>query len=133
MDDDVIHIKDQKFGTLIAVTPEEHVTGLMYKPWPPPVMCFPYNRAEVRKFWMKNCPSALDIVFCKDSKIISVVYGEPMSTKLIGPELPSDLVIELPHGTAAKHEFSVGDPVRLCYSTKTIARDIRNSFEKILK
>lgn len=133
MNGDIIHIKDQSFHTLVAITPEEHSTGLMHKAWPPPVMCFPYKNAAYRSFWMRNTISPLDIIFCKDNKIISIHYGEPLTTHQIGPHVPSDLVIELPHGTAAKYGFSVGDSVRLSYSQKTIARDIRTKFQGIFK
>lgn len=130
---DEIQIAGISFPTLVAVTPEEHAQGLMWKKWPPPVMVFPYNRAEVRKFWMRNTLSPLDIVFCNDDTIIDICYGEPMSTRLIGPERASNLVIELPHGTVEQHKFAVGDKVRLSVSRKTIARDISNVFNNLIK
>lgn len=130
MSNDIITIGDISFSTLIAITSEEQTTGLMYKKWPPPVMCFPYKNAYPRSFWMKNTISPLDIIFCKDNKIISICYGEPLSTRQVGPYSPIDLVIELPHGTAAKHKFSVGNSVYLSYSAKTGARDIRNDLKQ---
>lgn len=108
-----VYINDRYFPTLVARTPEEHSRGLMFKPFPTPVMCFPYNTASVRKFWMKNTISPLDIIFCKKNKIIAICAGKPLSTELVGPNEPSDLVIEMPLGTAAKNGFKVGDSVRL--------------------
>ena len=131
MENDLVQIKTITFPTLVAVTPDEHATGLMWKKWPPPVMCFPYRNAEVRKFWMKNCLSPLDIVFCKDGKVISICYGEPLSTKQVGPNYPSDLVVELPHGTAVKCGINVGDDVKLQRTTRTIARDIQDIFKRL--
>lgn len=133
MKQDVVHLGSHSFPTLVAITADEHAQGLMYKKWPPPVMCFPYNCAGVRKFWMKNTISPLDIVFCHDNKIIAVCYGEPMTINQIGPDRPSDLVVELPAGTIKQCGIVVGDKVHLDYSKKTIAKDIRNVIELILK
>jgi uncharacterized membrane protein (UPF0127 family) len=125
---DIVKIKDKEFQTLVAITPEDHSTGLMYKSWPPPVMCFPYNNAAVRKFWMKNTISPLDIVFCNKGKIISICFGEPLSTKMVGPDRPSDLVIEFPAGTTKTFGFGIGDEVNLALSKQTIAKSIGSTF-----
>jgi uncharacterized membrane protein (UPF0127 family) len=121
---DCVYIAGQPFPALIAVSEEEHMQGLMFRPWPPPVMCFPYKRAEVRKFWMKNTISPLDILFCRDNRIISICHGEPLSTTLIGPEEECDLVVELPAGTAQAKGISVGDSATLYYTPSTAARQI---------
>lgn len=104
-------IENYSFPTLVAQTEEDHARGLMFKPWPPPVMCFPYKKATVRKFWMKNCQSPLDIIFCRGNKIISIHKGEPHSTAMVGPNEPSDFVVELPYGTARKYGFKPGNEV----------------------
>lgn len=130
---DIVQIAGHQFNTLVAVTADEQSTGLMYKKWPPPVMCFPFVSAGIHKFWMKNTISPLDIVFCRDNKIISICYGEPMSSKLVGPDSPCDLVVELPHGTVQNYKIGIGDEVRLSNSSQTVAKDIRNIIQKILK
>jgi uncharacterized membrane protein (UPF0127 family) len=129
---DVIHIGGHEFQTLVAVTPEEQERGLMFQKWPPPVMTFPYYKSAIRKFWMKNTLSPLDIVFCNNNRVVSICYGEPMSTRQIGPDIPVDLVIELPHGTVGKCGICVGDEVKTKYSQNTIAKDIGNVFRRIL-
>jgi uncharacterized membrane protein (UPF0127 family) len=121
---DCVYIAGKAFPTLIAVSLEEQIQGLMFRPWPPPVMCFPYKEAEVRKFWMKNTPSPLDILFCRGNRIISICRGEPLSTELIGPEEDSDLVIELPAGTVQERGIKVGDSATLYYTPLTAARQI---------
>lgn len=118
---DTIHIGDNSFDTLVAVSDKEQMRGLMDRPWPPPVMCFP-SKAGYRKFWMKNTPSPLDIIFARDHKIVGIFKGEPMTTMSVGPDSMSDLVIELPYGTAKKLGISVGDDVKLCYSIDTFAK-----------
>lgn len=121
---DCVYIAGKPYQTLIAVSLKEHMQGLMFKPWPPPVMCFPYKNAEVRKFWMKNTISPLDILFCRDDRIISICHGEPLSTELVGPDENSDLVIELPAGTAKERGIKVGDSATLYYTPATAARQI---------
>lgn len=125
MHDDVVKIGDYVFSTLVAITESEHATGLMGKGWPPPIMIFPYKQASIHKFWMKNTPSPLDIIFCRDNRIISICYGEPYSTKLIGPNEPSNLVVEVPHGLARSCGLKIGDEIKPIYSLKTLGRAIK--------
>jgi len=108
---DIISIKGQVFQTLVAVTEAEQSKGLMYQKWPPPIMSFPYKRAATRRFWMKNTMTPLDIVFCRANCVVGIFKGEPFSTKLVGPNEPSDLVVELPAGTAANLGLAIGDYV----------------------
>lgn len=108
-----IIIGKNKFPTLVAKTPEEHERGLMYRTWPPPAMCFPYKIAAWRKFWMKNTISPLDIIFCKGGKIVSIHKGEPLSTEMVGPNEPTDFVVELPHGYVKAFGIDVGQNVKL--------------------
>jgi uncharacterized membrane protein (UPF0127 family) len=121
---DKIVLGSIEFETLVAITEDEHLSGLMFKAWPPPVMSFPFETTEPRKFWMNNTISPLDILFCRANKIIAIFEGEPLSKKLIGPDEPVDLVVELPKGTASKNNITVGDGVKLKYSLYTISKKI---------
>lgn len=123
MNDKVI-IAGHEFPTLVALTEAEQARGLMYKMWPPPVMVFPYKKASPVKFWMKNTYCPLDIVFCKDNLVTGIYQGEPLSTAAVGPDMPSDLVVELPAGTSAKLGIRPGDRVKVNYSINTMARKI---------
>lgn len=125
---DLIILGGHQFNTLIADTLEEQAKGLMYKKWPPPVMSFPYKTAEIRKFWMKNTISPLDIIFCRSGKIVGIYKGEPLSTMSVGPNEPVDLVIELPHGKAKKIGIAIGDDVELLRGLRGLAK----KFEKRL-
>jgi uncharacterized membrane protein (UPF0127 family) len=62
---------------------------------------------------MKNTPSPLDIIFCHNGQVIEICKGEPNSTKIVGGFNFSDLVVELPYGTAKKLDISVGSRVGL--------------------
>jgi hypothetical protein len=119
---DKISIGKHTFETIVAVSEEEHVKGLMGKPWPPPVMIFPYKNAEMRKFWMHKTISPLDIIFCRNNRVIGIFAGKPMSTVMLGPNEPSDLVVELPLGTAKKYGIKTGDKINIKYSIQTIVK-----------
>jgi uncharacterized protein len=106
-----ISINGQILPVKVAITPEEQHQGLMWVKYPPPIMVFPYNKQAINKFWMKNTISPLDILFCREGQIISICKGEPLSTKLIGPNEPSDLVVELPGGLARQLSLKPGDYV----------------------
>jgi len=121
---DKIILGKHSFNTIVAVSSDEQAKGLMWQKWPPPVMCFP-SQPSVRKFWMKNTVSPLDIVFSHNNVITSIEYGEPLSTRCVGPEHLTSLVIELPHGTCEKLGIQVGQSVKTAFSLKTIARCVR--------
>ena len=116
MEQGYIYIHNNVFPTLLAISSEEQAKGLMHQEWPPPVMAFVYPGPSVNRFWMKNTPSPLDIVFCHKGKIAEICYGEPHSTQVIGSHV-SDLVIELPYGTVESTGIKVGQLVGLVKPT----------------
>lgn len=120
---DFIIIKNNKIPTLLALTEEEKNKGLMYKAWPPPIMSFPFITAKPRKFWMKNTPSPLDIIFCKANKIVQIDSGIPYCLNHIGPNSPIDLVVEMPAGTAKSFNIKAGDNIKLKYSISSLAKE----------
>lgn len=120
---DKLNIQDNIFNNIkVAITPDEQQRGLMYQAWPPPIMIFPYKNAQIRKFWMKNTPSPLDIIFCNNNSIMEILHGEPFSLRTIGPDVPIDLVIEMPYGTVSKFNIKKGDNINIKYSSKTIIK-----------
>lgn len=119
---DLIIINGTDVPTLVAITEEEQVNGLMHRLWPPPVMAFPFEKSAVRKFWMKNTPSPLDIIFCKANRVVDICRGEPYSESLIGPNKPTDLVIEMPAGQAKNLSIEAGNEVKLKLSVATVAK-----------
>jgi hypothetical protein len=121
---------NNEFEAVLAVTEQEQSKGLMGVPWPPPVMAFPYNNAGIRKFWMHNTPSPLDIIFCCAGKVIAIVAGEPLSTRNVGPDEPCDLVVEMPRGTAQSHGITVGTPVKVTKSIISVAKSIEQGILK---
>lgn len=107
------YIGENVFETLVASHPSEQERGLMGVPFPPPVMSFPYKNATVAKFWMKNTPSPLDIVFVSNGFVTQLHQGEPFSLEPIGHNLLSDLVIELPLGTVKSCGIELGQKAGL--------------------
>jgi uncharacterized membrane protein (UPF0127 family) len=108
-----IKISNLEMETIIAESDEDQMAGLMYVPPPTPVMSFVYSSPRINRFWMKNTPAPLDIVFALKGTIVAIHEGEPFSTKLIGDFKPSDLVVELPYGSCEKLGIQIGDPVEL--------------------
>ena len=123
MEQGYIYIHDNVFPTLLAISSDEQAKGLMYQEWPPPVMSFVYTTPQVNRFWMKNTPSPLDIVFCHKGKVAEICYGEPHSTQVVGSRI-SDLVIELPYGIVDSTGIKVGQSVGLVKPTRQDLRKI---------
>jgi uncharacterized membrane protein (UPF0127 family) len=126
---DNIIINGKVIDTEVAITEEEHRVGLMYRHKLPSAMAFPFKRAEHTKFWMYNTPCPLDIVFSRKNKIIYICAGKPYSLNLVGPDEPSDLVVELPSGTADRLGIKQGDSILLKYSKETLAKKYTNYLE----
>lgn len=117
MEKGYIYLHNNIFPTLLAISSEEQSQGLMHQEWPPPIMSFIYGKPSINKFWMHNTPSPLDIIFCCNGRVSEICYGEPNSTSIIGSNLFSDLVVELPHGTVKSSNIKVGQSVGLVKPT----------------
>jgi hypothetical protein len=122
MTQDRVKIGTHTLTTLVAVTPEEQSQGLMYQPWPPPIMTFAFLGRSIHKFWMKNTPSPLDLIFCCAGKVVQIYDGQPYSLDRIGPNEPTDLVVEMPRGLAHQLGIKPGQSVSLSYSIPTLSR-----------
>lgn len=115
-----LSINGKLLETAVAITQEEQVNGLMFVKEAFP-MCFPMT-VGIKKFWMKNTFVPLDIIFSLGGSITKIEYGEPFNINHIGPDTPTDLVIELPYGTAKEIGASVGSKVKIIYDKHTIIK-----------
>ena len=106
-----IYIANNIFPSLFAISEQEQLKGLMFEPFPPPIMSFIYSKPKINKFWMYNTESPLDILFCNNGEIQQIHYGEPFSTKIIGENKFSDLVVELPYSTISKLGIKIGNKI----------------------
>lgn len=125
-----IIIGKHSFNTAVAITEQEQSLGLMYQR-KPMVMCFPFEKSAIHKFWMKNTLIPLDIVFCKNNKVASIHKGIPLSEEFVGPNFHTDFVAELPFGTVKEKNISIGDSVSLIYSVDTLAKKLANKFSHL--
>jgi hypothetical protein len=99
----------------IADTPDKRATGLMYRRdlGADAGMLFLFAQASAQKFWMKNTPLPLDMIFIgPTAKIVGIVADtKPFTTNPLGPDEASQYVLEVNAGFAAKHGVAVGDQV----------------------
>jgi uncharacterized protein len=103
----------------VAQTPEQQEKGLMYRPALPENrgMLFKFPSAQPVKFWMKNVPVALDMVFLQNGVVKYVetsappCISEPCAT--YGPNVLIDTVIELRSGGAAELKLQPGDKIKI--------------------
>ena len=103
------------FHVEVAVTPEEHARGLMYRSRlaDDAGMVFVFEEPSVQRFWMKNTLIPLDMIFIgKDRKIVGVVENaapETETERMVGA--PSQYVLEIGGGLSAKLGIHRGEPV----------------------
>ena len=103
------------FRVEVAVTPEEHARGLMYrsKLADDAGMVFVFEEPSIQRFWMKNTLIPLDMIFIgKDRKIVGVVEDaapETETERMVGA--PSQYVLEIGGGLSAKLGIRRGESV----------------------
>ncbi|MDP5339646.1 MAG: DUF192 domain-containing protein [Nodularia sp. (in: cyanobacteria)] len=103
----------------VARTPEQQAKGLMYRPALPDNqgMLFQFPSAQPVRFWMKNVPVPLDMVFLQNGVIKYIQDSAPPCTSepcpTYGPNVPIDTVIELRSGRAAELNLRDGDRIKI--------------------
>jgi uncharacterized protein len=105
------------FRVEVAVTPEEHARGLMYRSQmaADAGMIFVFEEPSVQRFWMKNTLIPLDMIFIgKDLKIVGVVEEaapETETERMVGA--PSQYVLEIGGGLSTRLGIRRGETVEL--------------------
>lgn len=103
----------------VAKTPKQQEMGLMYRPALANNrgMLFEFPSPQPVRFWMKNVPVALDMVFLHKGVVQSVTAAAPPCTKepcpTYGPDKLVDRVIELRAGRAAELKLKTGDRIEI--------------------
>lgn len=99
----------------LAITPEEHSQGLMYRPELPADrgMLFLFDQPTIPSFWMKNTWVPLDIVFLDNTgAVLKVVANAPPCHEEPCPEYSpgqaASAVLELKGGVAGAHGVTTG-------------------------
>ena len=105
----------------IAATPEARAHGLMYRRdlAADAGMLFIFPTASEQRFWMKNTPLPLDMIFIgANRRIIGIVADtRPFSTNSLGVGGLSQYVLEVNAGFSAKHGLAAGDLVDFVHIT----------------
>lgn len=97
----------------------------------PPVMTFIYKNSDINKMWMRNTYVPLDMVFCHDGKIVSIAQGLPLSDEMLGPDVPTDMVVELPGGTCDQLGITVGQSIALKLDVLGLAHKISSNYSSL--
>ncbi len=103
----------------LATTEAERAQGLMFRESLPvdAGMLFLFDGVSLRPFWMKNCHFPLDIVhLSRDGTVVDVLADVPPCEADPCPTytntVPSDTVLEINAGAAAKNGLVKGAKVR---------------------
>ncbi len=106
---------DVSIALEIASSESEHQRGLMFRERLPDGhgMLFVMEETEPAVFWMKNTPSALDLVFIEENgRIATIKPGEALSEATIPSEKPVRFVLEIASGEATRLGLAPGDQTR---------------------
>ncbi len=103
----------------LALTPEEHERGLMFRPRlrPDHGMLFLFAETSYQSFWMKNTLIKLDLVFLDEKGTVVDVIPEALPcTSDPCPQYtsraPARAVLELAGGAAVVHRIGPGATLR---------------------
>jgi len=104
------------FSVEVMRTQPELEKGLMFRKSMPEDhgMLFDFQHEQSVIMWMKNTYIPLDMIFmAKTGRVVGIVANaKPMSEQILTVLTPTDAVLELNGGTAAKIGLKVGDLVR---------------------
>ena len=105
------------FRVEVALTPEEHARGLMYRSHldADAGMLFVFDDARVQRFWMKNTLIPLDMIFiAPDRRIAGVVANaapETENERMVPAR--SQYVLEIGGGLASRLGIHAGELVEM--------------------
>ena len=114
-------IAGEIFDLEVAATPRQQQLGLMHRKALPDSrgMIFPFSPPRPARFWMKNVPVGLDMVFLYQGQVQGIFEAPPCAADpcpTYGPgNLLVDNVIELRIGRAAELGLQAGDQVEVRY------------------
>lgn len=114
-------VNDEKITLEVADTPEKRQKGLSGRKSLPENrgMLFVFDNADFHSFWMKEMQIPLDMIFLSGTRVVTVHENVPPPTEgdenllLYSPDEPTDKVIELNAGQAAKLQIQKGTELDL--------------------
>jgi uncharacterized membrane protein (UPF0127 family) len=114
----VIMTRDGKrhaFNVEMALTPQQQVTGLMFRSFVPADggMLFDWGQPRESQMWMRNTISSLDMLFINADGTIRAIaeHTVPQSLAVIDSHGPVRATLEVAAGTAERLDIRVGDKV----------------------
>jgi hypothetical protein len=116
-------IDNHIFNLELAKTDKEKEIGLAkYKNIPQNFgMLFPFEKAGYYSFWMKNMKFPIDIIFIRNSKIVTIFRNVPApksnneSLSIYKPNELSDTVLEINAGLSEKYKFQKKQVIEINY------------------
>lgn len=106
---------DVNLAIEIADDDKEQQRGLMHRERLPDGhgMLFVLEETREAFFWMKDTPSALDLLFADEKgRVVTIKRGEPLSEAIISGEKPVRFVLEIAAGEAARLGLAPGNEFR---------------------
>ena len=116
-------ISDVTIQLEVAQTPQQQATGLMFRESlaDDRGMLFPFTNERMARFWMKNVPISLDMIFLNGDRVVGIASDVPPCEAepcpVYGPDVLVDGVIELRGGRAQELAVEVGDTIEI-FSTE---------------
>lgn len=113
-----VTIDGHTFMVAVANTTQEKETGLSNRTSLPQDqgMYFPFSTPSFYPFWMKGMEFALDILFIKDNKVVTVFRNLPPAQgnfpPVYKPNQPADAVLEINAGLSQTYNINPGDTVK---------------------
>lgn len=110
----------------LAVTPEEHIWGLMYrdKLEDNGGMLFVFPKEEILSFWMKDTCIPLSIAFIKaNGQIVQIELMKPYSLDAHVSREPVKYALEMKDGWFKIHNVKEGNAVKIPLVTAEKGRD----------
>ena len=98
----------------VAITPEQHTQGLMFRTNITGGMLFPYSDEKPRVFWMKNTVIPLDMIFIDaHNKIVTIHHAVPCKIDpcKVYPSNPAQYVLEVNGNFTTENNINIGDSV----------------------
>jgi uncharacterized membrane protein (UPF0127 family) len=103
------------FNVEVAITPEQHATGLMNRRSLPAGtgMLFDFGQPQMSMMWMKDTYVPLDMIFiAADGTIVGIAEDmTPLSLQPIMSPGPVKAVLEVVAGTSRRQGIAAGDRV----------------------
>jgi uncharacterized membrane protein (UPF0127 family) len=104
----------------LAITRAEQARGYMWRQTitPEEGLLFIHDRPGIRKFWMKNCLTAMDMIWLDDDGRVLFIEHEAPPCEAdpcpsYGPNIPSFYVLEVEPGAALEEGLSAGDRLQI--------------------